>query len=161
MSKRHTLTLHHIIAVYNDMFDHMDGMMRALAKKKTQWQEDLFFAVKLARQKLSKYYADVTPTMARLLISAHILDPFRKLRSFKKWDRGMDINPVDETFSTTQFQEAFLKYVENEYCAKHRRMPVNKPQSLLSSNHISAATASQSCQSSFNPSNLSSDDEEY
>jgi hypothetical protein len=39
------------------MFDHMDGVMRALAKKKTQWQEDLFFAVKLARQKLSKYYA--------------------------------------------------------------------------------------------------------
>jgi len=43
------------------MFDHMDGMMRALAKKKTQWKEDLFFAVELARQKLSKYYAEVTP----------------------------------------------------------------------------------------------------
>ena len=57
MSKRHTVTLHHVITVYNDMFDHMDGVMRALAKKKTQWKEDLFFAVKLARQKLSKYYA--------------------------------------------------------------------------------------------------------
>jgi hypothetical protein len=34
--------------VYNDLFDHMDGMMRALAKKKTQWKEDMFFAVKLA-----------------------------------------------------------------------------------------------------------------
>jgi len=49
MSKRHTVTLHHIITVYNNMFDHMDGVMRALAKKKTQWKEDLFFAVKLAR----------------------------------------------------------------------------------------------------------------
>jgi hypothetical protein len=37
------------------MFDHMDGMMRALAKKKTQWKEDLYFAVKVACQKLSKY----------------------------------------------------------------------------------------------------------
>jgi len=36
------------------MFDHMDGMMRALAKKKTQWKENLFFAMKLAQQKLSK-----------------------------------------------------------------------------------------------------------
>jgi len=54
MSKRHTVTLHHIITVYNDMFDHMDGVMQALAKKKTPWKEDLFFAVKLARQKLSK-----------------------------------------------------------------------------------------------------------
>jgi hypothetical protein len=51
--------------------------------------------------------------------------------------------------------------VENEYCAKHRRVPVNKPQTLLSSNHISSATASQSCQSSFDRYDVSSDDEEY
>jgi hypothetical protein len=44
----HTVTLHHVIAVYNGMFDHMDGVMRGLAKKKTQWKEDMFFAVKLA-----------------------------------------------------------------------------------------------------------------
>jgi hypothetical protein len=30
------------------MFNYMDGMMQALAKKKTPWKEDLFFAVKLA-----------------------------------------------------------------------------------------------------------------
>jgi hypothetical protein len=48
MLKRHTVTVHHVTTVYHDMFDHMDGVMRALAKKKTQWKEDLFFAVKLA-----------------------------------------------------------------------------------------------------------------
>jgi hypothetical protein len=84
MLKRHTVTLHHVITVYNDMFDHMDGVMRALAKKKTAWKEDMFFAVKLAGQNLSKYYAEVTPTTGMLLISAHILDPFRMLRSFRK-----------------------------------------------------------------------------
>jgi hypothetical protein len=126
MSKRHTVTLHHLITVYNDMFDHMDGVMRALAKMKTQWKEDLFFAVKLARQKLSKYDTEVTPTTGMILISAHILDPFRKLRSFRKWDKGMDFNPEDETSYTTQYQEAFLKYVETEYCAKHGSVPVNK-----------------------------------
>jgi len=46
MSKRHTVTLHHVISVYNDMFDHMDDVMRAAAKKKTQWKEELFFAGK-------------------------------------------------------------------------------------------------------------------
>ena len=40
--------------VYNDMFDHIDGVMRALAKKKTQWNSDLFSTVKLAQQNLSK-----------------------------------------------------------------------------------------------------------
>jgi len=108
------------------MFDHMDGVMRALAKKNAQWKEDLFFAVKLARQKLFKYYAEVTPTRGMVLISAHILDPFRKLWSFRMWDKGMDVNPEDETSYTTQYQEAFVKYVENEYCVKHRRVLVNK-----------------------------------
>jgi len=111
------------------MFDHMDGMMRALAKKKTERKENLFFAVKLARQKLSKYYTEVTPSTAMLLSCAHILDLFQQLQSFTKWGKGMDIIPDDKTSYTTQYQEAFLKYVENEYCAKHRRVPVNKLQS--------------------------------
>jgi hypothetical protein len=54
MLKRHTVTLHFIITVHNDMFDHLPGVMRALAKKKTQWKDDLFFAVKCAQQNLSK-----------------------------------------------------------------------------------------------------------
>jgi len=101
------------------MFDQMDGVMRALAKKKTPRKKDLFFAVKLARQKLSKFYAQVTPPTGMLLICARILDPFQKLRSFTMWDRGMHINAEDETSYTTPYQEAFLKYVENEYSAKH------------------------------------------
>jgi len=161
MSKRHTVTLHHVITVYNNMFDHMDDVMRALAKKNTQWKEDLFFAVKLARQKLSKYYAKVTPTTGMLLISAHILDPFRNLRSFRKWNTGMDINPEDKTSYTTQYQEAFLKYVENEYCAKHRHVPVNTLETVLSSNLVPSATASGSYQSSFDPYDSCNDDEEY
>jgi hypothetical protein len=99
--------------------------------------------------------------MGILLISADILDPFRKLRSYRKLDKGMDINPEDETFYTTQYQEAFLKYVENEYCAKHRRLPFNKHQCSPRRNIISAATASQSCQSFFDPYDMPSDDEEY
>ena len=109
MLTRHRVTSHQGITVHNDMFDHMDGAMRALAKKKTQWEEHLYFAVKLARQKLSKYYAEVTPTTGMLLISAQIMDPLPKLRSFRKWDKGMDINPGEETSYTTQYQESFLK----------------------------------------------------
>jgi hypothetical protein len=73
----------------------------------------------------------------------------------------MDINPEDETSYTTQYQEAFLKYVENDYCAKHRHVPVNQLETVPSSNLIPSATASGSYQSSFDPYNLSSDDEEY
>jgi hypothetical protein len=48
MSKRHTVTLHHIITVYNDRFDDMDGVMRTLADREIRWKEDFFFVVKLA-----------------------------------------------------------------------------------------------------------------
>jgi hypothetical protein len=39
MSKRHSVTLHPVITVYNDIFDHIDCMMRAFAEKKPQWKK--------------------------------------------------------------------------------------------------------------------------
>jgi len=45
--------------------------------------EDLFFAVNLAWQKLSKCYVEVTPVMGMHLIAAHILDHFQKLLLFR------------------------------------------------------------------------------
>jgi len=74
------VTLHNVNTVYDVMLDHQDGVMRALAKKETQWKDDIYFAVKFARQKLSKYSADVTAWTSILLISAHILDPVQEFR---------------------------------------------------------------------------------
>jgi hypothetical protein len=51
--------------------------------------------------------------------------------------------------------------VENEYCAKHRCVPVNTLETVPSCNLVPSATASRSYQSSFDPYDLSSDDEEY
>ena len=79
MSKRHIVTLHHIMTVYIDMFDHMDGVMRAFAEKMTASKEDLFFNVMLARQMQSKWKADVPPLMGMRLVCAYILDCFWKL----------------------------------------------------------------------------------
>jgi hypothetical protein len=84
--------------VYNDMFDSMDDVMHALFKEKTQCKEKLFFAVKLAWETLYTYYAEVTQTMDMIHISAHIRDPFRKLRLIQRWQKGMNINPEYETF---------------------------------------------------------------
>jgi hypothetical protein len=94
------------------------------------------------------------------LISADILDLFRKLGSFRMWGNGMYINAVDKRFYTTQYQEAFVKYVQNEYCAKHWHVPVNKLEHLQSSNIIPYPKASGFCESSIDPYDLSSDDKE-
>jgi len=73
----------------------------------------------------------------------------------------MDINPEDQTSYTTQYQEAFLKYVENKYCAKHRRLSVTQYEKPQSNDFIHSAMLSQSGQSSFDPYDFSCGDEEY
>jgi len=98
MSKRHTVTLHHIITFYNNMFDHMDGVMRVLAEKMTQWREDLYIAETVVHQKLSKYYAEVTPMTGLHLISENIFDSIREWRLFRKWDKAIDSIPEDEPY---------------------------------------------------------------
>jgi hypothetical protein len=94
------------------MFDHIDGVMQAFAKTMTGWKEDFSFTVKVAQQKMSKYYTQVTGTTGMFLISTHIIDCFRTLQLFRQWHKGMDINPEHKTFYTTQYQEAILKYLE-------------------------------------------------
>jgi len=54
-----------------------------------------------------------------------------------------------------------MKYVENENSTKHRRVPVNKLETVPSSNLVPSATALGCYQSSFDPYDLSSDDEKY
>jgi hypothetical protein len=73
----------------------------------------------------------------------------------------MDINPKDETFYTTHYQEAILKYVENEYCKKHKCFLVTKSDNTLNNNLIFFKMASRSGQSSYDPYDLSSDYGEY
>jgi len=161
MSSHDTVTLHHVINVYKDMFDHMYGVMRALPMKITQWNKDIWFAMKFTQQKLPKYYADDTPRTGLVHISAQTIDPFRKLWLFGKWGNGMTTNPEVKTSYTTQYQVAFLKCLENEYCAKHRPLPVIQPESVTYNNVFPSAMASRSGQSSYDAYDLSSNDKEY
>jgi len=117
--------------------------------------------MKLARQQLSKYYAAVTPTAGMVLISTHIPNPFQKLQSCRNWDKGMDINPEEKTSYTTQYQEAFLKYLETKYCAKHWCVVVNTPERIPISNPVPSPIASVLAQSTLDWYDLSNDDEEY
>jgi len=51
--------------------------------------------------------------------------------------------------------------VENEYCTKHRRLPVTKSENTPNINFSSSAMASRSGQFSYDAYDLSSDDDEY
>jgi len=159
MSKRNTVKLHQIFTVNNVKFNHTDGVRRGFAKMNNPWKEDMLFDMKLAREKLSEYCPQVTSMTPGILNSAQILDSLRTLRSCRKWDMLMDTTPQYEISYTTQYDEAILKDVENDYCAKHRGVPVNTPENLSSSTLVPPATGSGSCQSSFHQYDIPSDDE--
>jgi len=73
----------------------------------------------------------------------------------------MDINPGDETSYTSYYLAVILKYQENQYFAQNWNVPVSKPESVLNNNLVPSTKASGSCQSSFDPYDVSSNDEEY
>jgi hypothetical protein len=73
----------------------------------------------------------------------------------------MDTNPADETSHTTQYQEAVLQYLENEYCAKHRRLLVTMSENTPNNNLSSSAMAFRPGRAPYDPYDLSSDDDEY
>jgi len=73
----------------------------------------------------------------------------------------MDMNPEDQTAYTTQYQETIQMYVENEYCAKLRRVLVIKPENLQHRNFFPSGKASGFGQSLFHPYDLSSDNDKY
>jgi hypothetical protein len=141
MAKWHTGTLHHVITVYNDMFYNMDGVIQGLGKKKTQWKKDLYFAVKCTQRKLSTYYSEEIPTTCLIFASAHIIDPFWKVPSFRKWPNGLDINPDDDPWYTTQYREAYRMYLENKYHPIQRRLSVNKPERVMRKNPFPTTAA--------------------
>jgi len=148
MSTRYTLTPHCNITLWDDMYDHIDGIMWALPKWNTWCREHLYFTIMYMWQKLSKYYADVTSNTSMIHISANIVDPFQKLQSFWKWVKGLDIKPEDETCYTPKYQEAFLRYVENEYCVKYRHLPIIESKRVPTNNlfpSTMASTSGQSC----------------
>jgi len=158
--EKHTGILYHLMTNLNYMFNLVDGMKRASAEKVTQCKEDLYLAMKFARQTLSTKCAEVTPMTTIRLISAHILHPFRKLWSFATLDNAMDINPEDKTSYIAQYEKAFLEYVENKYCAKNAEMSINKPENVPGRNLFPSAKASGFGESTFDPYDISSDGEQ-
>jgi len=96
-----------------------------------------------------------------LLTSVLILNPLKKLQSFRQWEQEMVIIPKDDNSYTTQYQEAFLKYANNAYCANYMQLFISDPENILSDNLFPSAMTSGSGRFSSDPCDLSSINEEY
>lgn len=114
MSKRRDITLHLVITLYNDMFNHFDRVISTLSHKRAEWKQDLKNATAAASSKLSAYYSDVTPESGLLMILAVILDPFTRLSIFRKWDRATR-NDLEPTSYESTYRKVFMEYYDLHY----------------------------------------------
>jgi len=139
----------------------MDSIMCAVGMKWTQLNDDWYFTVEFARQKLSNYCAEVTLTTGILLNSEFSIEPCERFCSFRKWEKGLNINPQDMTSHTAKYHKALEQNVANKYCAKHRRISGIQHEKIPGTNSFPCMKNSQFVQSSFNEYDMSCEDEEY
>jgi hypothetical protein len=73
----------------------------------------------------------------------------------------MDINHADKASFTAQSEVAYLQYVENEYCGKHRCMQVMKPECFPRNHSFLCAMSPGFSGSSVNLYDLCDNEEGY
>jgi len=161
MSKRHTVALHHVTTIFNDMFDHLDGVLRAPAKKKTQRKDDLYFAVKFARQSCPNTLLKSLQRRVRFLFQHIFLILFRSCNRLG--------NGTREWLSILRMRLLILPNTMRHFWSMWRTntapnircLSVTTHYKLQSNDFIHSAMPSQSGQSSCDPYDMSSGDKEY
>jgi hypothetical protein len=139
----------------------VDGVMRALIKKKSQSKENLFSRLKFAGRKMLSYRFEVTPVLVLLIIAADILVSFRKLQSFRKWDKAIDDNSEDHSSFMAHYNNIYLKYVEYEYCSKDPIIPNFTFETTTHNNPFTTSPLSGPAHTFYDPYDLSCNNAKY
>ena len=152
MSKLQDFTLHKVLRIYGNMFDHFEDYMKRLRAKEADFKQDLLRALEAATAKLKEYYAKVTPRVDTLLSMETMLDPYQKLSPFKKWDRAEGNNDAESSSFKQQHRKLFPQYFETHYLPATE----NHPTGPLASQQAHASNTPQ--HTTFNRKKLRRDD---
>lgn len=115
MSRRRTVTLHLLVRLYNDMFEHLEHVDKALKRKDCAWKKDIHLSVGAAKSKLMERYDKITPETGLLILLAVMLDPFSRLQTFRKWDRDLKRSQYDPASYTQEHAVMFMEYFIANY----------------------------------------------
>lgn len=103
LSKTKDVTIHLVFKIYNNLFEHLDGSIAQLQRKKLPWKQNMLTALKAARQKLRDYYAKTEDMHGHLYAIGTALAPDTKLQFFSgpKWEdswRGIYRQSIEDYF---------------------------------------------------------------
>jgi hypothetical protein len=76
-------TIHHVFAIYNELFDHIDRQFAKLQRKRVPWKVRMRCALQNAAAKLREYYSRTYEDLGYLYACATILAPQYKLKAFE------------------------------------------------------------------------------
>jgi hypothetical protein len=76
-------TVHQVLDVYNDLFDHLDEQEAKLARKRIQWKVQMWAGIREAHKKLSEYYSQTQGQIGHQYAIASILSPVQLLHTFE------------------------------------------------------------------------------
>ena len=91
LSQTKDTTVHNIFRVYNQLFDHLDVLIRRLGKKKVPWKQAMLHSLEVGRDKLKFYYAKTEEIHGNLYAIGTILAPQHKLQFFSGGEYSDDI----------------------------------------------------------------------
>jgi hypothetical protein len=83
-------TVHQVLDVYNDLFDHFDEQEAKLVRKRVPWKVSMCTGLSEAKKKLSEYYSQTQGQIGHQYAIASILSPIQLLRTFEgpAWEDG-------------------------------------------------------------------------
>jgi hypothetical protein len=83
-------TVHQVLDVYNDLFDHLDEQEAKLVRKRVPWKVKMRIGLSEAKKKLSEYYSQTQGQIGHQYAIASILSPIQMLRTFEgpAWEGG-------------------------------------------------------------------------
>ena len=76
-------TVHQVMDVYNDLFDHLDEQEAKLARKRLPWKVQMYKGLGEAREKLTEYYSQTQGQIGHQYAIASILSPIQLLQTFE------------------------------------------------------------------------------
>jgi hypothetical protein len=76
-------TVHQVLDVYNDLFDHLDEQEAKLARKRLPWKVKMYTGLGEAKVKLTEYYSQTQGQIGHQYAIASILSPIQLLQTFE------------------------------------------------------------------------------
>lgn len=94
LSSNTSCNIHHVFELYNDLFEHIEGAIERLSRKRAGWKKQLIPALRSAESKLRQYYGKTRDSHGKLAAAAIVMDPVQKLTTFESsiWDDERDEN---------------------------------------------------------------------